>query len=398
MIEIVEEKNKPEMDAKVKQVGKIGTEKVYIEDYVISYLKQCIRRQRNEQTLILYGRKEIIDKNPTWFVSGVLHVPEEEAHKKTLVTEKDWRTLNNESAKFFPGLGVLGLAFITDEEVSFSEEKVENTFVHFFREDQKLFLLFDEDEIDGNLYFYEQDKLIKQEGYFEYYEKNEQMQTYMLYEQEQKGEITTSANETSETGNDHAARQFRAMLAQKQKENAHKKALIFMYGMSAVLAVVIVMIGITIMGNYDQMNHMQNALSQLSGQVEDGFAKEETPDDATQVVSISQNEYVAVQPTPARINTETVVRAQVLEKPSELDEHMEETKEQEEQENGMKGENTEVISETVVPAFYEIRKGDTLEKISIRFYGDGKKVKDICELNHIKDQNTILYGQKIVLP
>lgn len=386
--------------ANVRQIGHIGNEKVYIEDYVVSFLKQCIRDNQNEQAFVLYGRKEYIDKKRTWFVSSVLKVPQTDAHKKTLTVESDWHVMNEQAAKFFPGQAVVGLAMYGTDELAYCEERIENTFVHFLREDQKLFLFFDEEELDGELFFYEQDKLVKQEGFFEYYEKNEPMQNYMLYDQEQKGEIKTGANETSETGNDHATRQFRAMLAQKKKENAHKKALVFMYGLSAVLAVVIVAIGITIIQNYDQMNDMQNVLSKLSGQVETGFAQEQKQNDedmtaAESVPAVPKEEetVTGLEEGKREESVEVVAREDVQQNDIvQTDEVVHITQEQKEEADVVQKE------ETAVPAFYEIRKGDTLEKISIRFYGDDRKIKAICELNHIEDQDTILYGQKIVLP
>ena len=48
--------------------------------------------------------------------------------------------------------------------------------------------------------------------------------------------------------------------------------------------------------------------------------------------------------------------------------------------------------------YYQIEKGDTLYTISIKLYGDTSKVKEICELNQIKDPDNIKYGQKILLP
>lgn len=47
---------------------------------------------------------------------------------------------------------------------------------------------------------------------------------------------------------------------------------------------------------------------------------------------------------------------------------------------------------------YRIEKGDTLCTISIKMYGDASKVKEICELNKITDPDCIKYGQKILLP
>lgn len=48
--------------------------------------------------------------------------------------------------------------------------------------------------------------------------------------------------------------------------------------------------------------------------------------------------------------------------------------------------------------YYQIEKGDTLYTISIKIYGDTSKVKEICELNQIADPDNIKYGQKILLP
>lgn len=48
--------------------------------------------------------------------------------------------------------------------------------------------------------------------------------------------------------------------------------------------------------------------------------------------------------------------------------------------------------------YYQIEKGDTLYTISIKIYGDTSKVNEICELNQIVDPDNIKYGQKILLP
>ncbi|MBO5337460.1 MAG: LysM peptidoglycan-binding domain-containing protein [Lachnospiraceae bacterium] len=54
---------------------------------------------------------------------------------------------------------------------------------------------------------------------------------------------------------------------------------------------------------------------------------------------------------------------------------------------------------TVVPtASYIIQKGDTLIDICIRQYGSDKKVKEVCNLNGIDDADDIRVGQKILLP
>ncbi|MDE7282311.1 MAG: LysM peptidoglycan-binding domain-containing protein [Lachnospiraceae bacterium] len=51
-----------------------------------------------------------------------------------------------------------------------------------------------------------------------------------------------------------------------------------------------------------------------------------------------------------------------------------------------------------IKEYYRIEKGDTLYTISIKIYGDSSKVAEICELNQIKNPDHIEYGQRILLP
>lgn len=62
------------------------------------------------------------------------------------------------------------------------------------------------------------------------------------------------------------------------------------------------------------------------------------------------------------------------------------------------GSTQEPAKQTSAPVPYTIKKGDTLTAISLRIYGTDTKVKDICELNHIKNPDDIQFGQKILLP
>ena len=50
------------------------------------------------------------------------------------------------------------------------------------------------------------------------------------------------------------------------------------------------------------------------------------------------------------------------------------------------------------PTSYTIMRGDTLNAICRRKYGDLGMVKQVCELNGIKNPNNIEVGQTILLP
>ena len=47
---------------------------------------------------------------------------------------------------------------------------------------------------------------------------------------------------------------------------------------------------------------------------------------------------------------------------------------------------------------YTIHEGDTITSISMRYYGNSSKIKEICALNGLSPEDFIFPGQKILLP
>ncbi|MCM1044082.1 MAG: LysM peptidoglycan-binding domain-containing protein [Candidatus Gastranaerophilales bacterium] len=65
-----------------------------------------------------------------------------------------------------------------------------------------------------------------------------------------------------------------------------------------------------------------------------------------------------------------------------------------------KNDGTESTAPAEGPAMtaYEIRQGDTLTSICIRNYGSDARLSEICHINEIADPDDIKVGQKILLP
>lgn len=51
-----------------------------------------------------------------------------------------------------------------------------------------------------------------------------------------------------------------------------------------------------------------------------------------------------------------------------------------------------------ITRYYEVERGDTLYTISQKIYGDASRVEKICEINDISNPDKISEGQKIILP
>lgn len=62
-----------------------------------------------------------------------------------------------------------------------------------------------------------------------------------------------------------------------------------------------------------------------------------------------------------------------------------------------KDSSEEALSRNIT-RYYEVERGDTLYTISQKIYGDASRVEKICEVNAITDPDKISEGQKIILP
>lgn len=433
MIEIVKEKEIEKEEAfqlpkNIRQIGEREKNKrIYIEDYVVTYLKQLRETTKEEQrVLILYGKKEIIDYMPTWFIKGVLETDAEPFYESNLIDEHDWQEINQRAAKFFPGMCVLGWAVIGQESIDEYMDQIELTWRQFFREDQQIFFYASVSEMTEDIYCFEKGQPVRQRGYYIYYEKNENMQNYMLRVCRKKRDLEQQeAEKEVEIGNDHATRQFRSIVQEKKEEIHRKRTMSFLYAASTLLVMVIMVIGITMLNNYEKMENMEDTLRKISGQVEDGFAvKEETKqamaidmeekDDVADVAQENVDQFIeeAKEPTQGSDEAETAVAEQdtenlqeeVNEAPRTEEGSAEEIAETEEQimeppvAEEKKQEDIDAANAEPTYTMYEVQKGDTLAKICIRFYGNEERLDEICSLNQITDKDKILYGQKILLP
>jgi len=437
MIEIVKEKELPKNFCQIGE--RESNRRIYIEDYVITYLRQMADTMQDDmRVFILYGRKEIIEYLPTYFVCGALEATDISFYERNLIDEHDWHHINEKAAKFFPDLSILGWAVISKKEIGENREQIDLTWRQFFREDQQMFYYACTTELTEDLYCFESGQLKKQQGYYVYYDKNEAMQNYMLSARpEEKEDGDYSCKGAPETGNDHATRQFRSIIQEKKEEIHHRRTMSFLYAASSVLVMVIMIIGITMLNNYEKMEHMEHAISELSGQVEDGFAESASKEDSVEDAVVLAESTASLQKKEEQFKDEKVQQseqkqgetaqtieqaqgeiaqavertqqkeAQVPEQAQEIDANPQPENAETSKEDGPQPENTEPSKQVQTPqvaeasanyTVYEVQKGDTLVKISLTFYGTDAMVDEICALNKITNKDTILYGEKIYLP
>ena len=328
----------------VRQIGNVSDNpKIYVEDYVDTYLNQ-LREKAKEQPVgvILVGEVLELEDEKAVFVSGAVQMQElSEKDGKLEIGQDGMKHMMEEAAQSFPESHIVGWGIVEEE----------------FGQEGSLFLWKNAREQDEIFYAYKFGELMQIGGHYIYYEKNPEMQNYMINTRKENG-VTPS-----EVVEDRAAKNFRSAVREKMEYKEQHQSSAFAYITSAVLVLIVLVIGITTVNNFDKMKAVQNSLETLSETVGVGQADAKT---RTETAETAKNN--------AKEASGTVKKAE--------------------------GTTTSETSDGQLSDqdFYVVQKGETLAGISQKLYGDTSHVKAICKMNGLSDGNLIYIGQKLLLP
>ncbi len=399
----------------IQQMGRTnGGVKIYLEDYSGTWLRRIL----TEETIrhgILLGKKQISDNQTYFFVKAILAV---KAEPKEQYWKYDWNEIYELMQKYFmedgqEPLEVLGWAMPIEDYKKLDINELEH--MHRANFEGNMTLAFTINMQDGREQFYilENNKFHSLSGYYIYYEKNKAMQNYVL--ENQPGPCV----ETEEVvkGNRES---YRAML-QNRKEMVQKRYTVsVLYAASTFLVMIVIVLGITMMNNYEKMKNMQAALNDLSKSVINGEVQAEnvvstqtvTPvsPDNQQVVeqqTTANQQTITEQPTTAgystvieqqAIATQSVVASQQNNTNQQSTDNPDETVQAMSSAIVQSGDSEESRQNQTVRKRYTIKPGDTLAAISIKLYNTDQMVDKICEYNHIENGDQIVAGDVLILP
>lgn len=193
------------------------------------------------------------------------------------------------------------------------------------------------------------------------------------------------------------------------------------YAVSTGLVLILIIMGVSMLNNFDKMKSVQSKLQNLTG------ATQETGNIVNTVTS-GQTAKVETQ-DQSGAESETEIQHTTQEETGQQEADQEEeggnqsTGEEiagagdEENASAAKSEETEPVQEASASVkaagtsaeattsdangsdgVYVVEKGDTLAIISRKMYGDINHVDAICRMNGLNDGNLIYIGQKLLLP
>lgn len=409
----------------VRQIGVIDDKKkIYVEDYVITYLNQLADTEDAEsKTAVLLGEAKRQEGCQYLFINSAIEAEHVEKDEEGIrFTEDTWTGIYETIKKFFDNREIVGWYMSMPGFALEAGEDILSAHTKNFAGNQKVFFMREPLEKEDAFFFYENGQLVKQHGYYIYYEKNEPMQEYMIYKHE------GTSIEPVEIVPDTAAVSFRAVMQDKKDTGHQKRIMTFMYTASTFLVLIVFVIGINMINNYDKMQNIEATLNNINDTItaENGGTSQNTEGIPVQSVAgnvvpqtspQNQQEPAGQQPAdgsqpegqvPADQQTDpgaAAVADQTPEQPA--DQSAEPAGEQPADQSGdPAGEQpadqpetpAEPVSNSLTGQYYTVQKGDTLAKISKKLYGTYSKVDEICQLNGIDNGDRILAGDKIQLP
>ena len=204
----------------IRQIGSpVGHTKVYIEDYVITFLNSLsMDKNTYVRGAILFGEKKTIEDDTIIYVKGAIEGQNLELDlDETVFNDEVWREIYQQKDRLFPGLEVIGWALL---RMGFSvrlNDKIKKTHFENFPGEGKVLYMIDDLENEDAFYVYRGQDLARQSGYYIYYDKNPMMQEYLAERREGMKESENYEKMMENMRDERLIRQFREKVSRKTK-------------------------------------------------------------------------------------------------------------------------------------------------------------------------------------
>ena len=349
----------------VRQIGNVSDEpKIYVEDYVDTYLNQLRERAAEEPVgVMLTGEILIQEGQAVVYASGAIRMKEIEVNGTEIVIGEDtFKELEEERKQYFPSSDAVGWCLIENGHPMGQNRQIAKIHEKSFAKSDTVFIWKDAVDNEEVYYAYKYGELMQMGGHYIYYEKNPNMQNYMISTRKKIG-VTPS-----EVVEDRAAKDFRSVVRERMEDKEQRQSSRLVYVTSALLVVVVLAIGISTVNNFTKMEAVQSSLESLS----QSASKTES-----QTGTVNEGEDGALEANGIIGDGEAKDK---------------------EASGGTVPETSTVQEQLSDEDYYVVRKGDTLDSISVKVYGDASHVEALCKMNGLSDGNLIYIGQKLLVP
>lgn len=375
-----------ELPKSLRQIGQItGSRRVYMEDYVWTYSRQLAKCSKGEERAgVLLGNIYHRKSEKYFLISGMVEIPGFSACESEEFSEELWQKIFSSIKESFTGLQILGWFYTKSDEEAVCSQKLRGIHGKNFPGNDKLMYLYDPEEDEEGLFVNMAGTLEQMTGYYIYYEKNPEMQDYMV-----KHKPAGIGRVDSILG-----QQAQGLLSVLPKKDSSKKEDLEehehhsgnRYSVAVLLALVL---GLGYMAV-----KFPSSVNEIGDKVVSTFSSRD--EDIAVSGSETVVETLAGQVEP--VNVQAVSGDDV-----EIVPQAEETSENPEATPATKAAITATpeVTPIVIGKNYEdyvVKEGDTLLQIAGAYYNDSSKAEDIRQYNHLGKEQAIIVGQKLKLP
>lgn len=390
----------------VRQIGDVKDgEKIYVEDYVYTYLHQFAEEEKtSEQIAFLIGNEYNYNEEVILLINGAIKAQYLEKENGNLhITEKTWTDVYENIEAYFsenkvlgwmytqPGYGILLTSFLSEHHC-----------IHF-KDPRHILYIVDPLEKEDTFFAKRNGILAEKKGYFIYYDKNKKMHNYMMEHKVRK--------DREKPKEDVIVNSYRK-IEQVRKDDLYQKKYVNMLSIvCGGLVFICLTMGIGLLSNIEKLSELQTAMNTITQEYIDikqelnkkeGIIKQETE----QIINDIEQETdktIKIEETgnETQTNTEDTNNEILPKDTNEIDPSQGVVEQvaqgQDEVEGG--GESVKEYETFEIETFYyTIKSGDNIISISKKFYKSEAQVPVILELNGIDNPHKIYVGQKILLP
>lgn len=393
----------------VRQIGNVSdSPKIYVEDYVDTFFAQLSDKYRDDPQkplgAFLIGDFQTYEGEDYVYIYGAIQMQElRVSGMEYLIDDETWKRAYEECKQFFEEGELIGWFVVRDDAEKAPGNSTVKLHKKSFPKKNTVFIICDPQEKEETYYVHKMNDLMEIGGHYTYYEKNPCMQDYMISSRKKNGAVQTEVVE------DKAAQNFRDLARKQGKRTRQKHQGNFVYAMSVGLVLVLVIMGVAMLNNFNKIRKAQNKLEEVAGTINtvkdagnSGNSNESNDPNGGQADDSEKG--------TADENTGAEKSNSVSDKKAEGDDGT--------SKNGTDGtasanssqaknsQSDEVVEASAVPSsstngsdgVYVVEKGDTLAIISKKMYGDVTHVDAICRMNGLSNGNLIYIGQKLILP
>lgn len=213
----------------IRQIGeKEENVRVYLEDYVYTFIRK-LETDRESRAGILLGSRETVEGVRCFFIKGGVELEGLIGENGVCFSEDTWKTVEEEIGRYFSDCSICGWFIRGNEENCPDKEMLKRVHSQVFAGENCL--MYWKEEENDCFWMEDEKKLRRLRGYYVYYERNFQMQNYML---------SCKERPVSEIVDDQAAKNFRKIMKTKQHERKAGQSIWTQAGTVAAAAIIFV--------------------------------------------------------------------------------------------------------------------------------------------------------------